>query len=102
MAESLAPADPAAARAKLDEATPLLLHSAEWMLTSKRMPTAAELGGKDRAGQTLAWVTRLYEAWHSLEPEAGHDATAEQWRQRLEQYRAKQVAAEQAATRPSP
>ena len=73
-----------AAVALLGEAEPLLVASAEWMLTDPRMPKPAQLGGADRTGEAGQRVINLYEAWHKAEPGKGHDAKAAAWRAKLE------------------
>jgi eukaryotic-like serine/threonine-protein kinase len=74
---ALLPTDPAAAMARLIEARPLLIAGYEQM---EPPPAAA-----DRKAQALQRVIELFEALHAAEPDAGHDASAEQWRSRIAQ-----------------
>lgn len=61
-------------------AEPLLVESAEALLADPKVPAGTRIAAKaaDR-------VVALYEAWHALEPDTGHDASAREWRERLEE-----------------
>jgi len=68
-----------------EEAESLLRESAEWVLEGST--TMSESGDSNAAGLGVAPPARVvqrmidfYEAWHALEPGAGHDVSAQEWR----------------------
>ncbi|MHC5114503.1 MAG: tetratricopeptide repeat protein [Planctomycetota bacterium] len=65
------------ARDLFPEAEPLLLEGYEGLYAASTAPSK-------RKQQTLERVIDLYDRWHAVEPDAGHDATAAEWRQKLE------------------
>jgi eukaryotic-like serine/threonine-protein kinase len=95
-AEITSDAERERARELIREAEPLLLSSAEWMLTDPRMPRPAVLRGLDRAGEASDRAVRLYELLERLEPGRGHADEAARWGARLEEWR-EAVAASDAA-----
>ncbi|QEG35963.1 serine/threonine-protein kinase [Bythopirellula goksoeyrii] len=68
-----------ALQGKFAEAEPLLVESAVWMTTDSRMPTPEETGGEDRAQEAVKRVVQFYQAWHEVEPDAGHKVDVERW-----------------------
>ena len=73
---------PQVAEAKLEEASPLLVESAQWMRGGDRVPPPSQTGG-DRVAEAVSRVVELYDTWNLLAPAAGHDQQAASWRQRL-------------------
>jgi eukaryotic-like serine/threonine-protein kinase len=74
---ALLPTDPAAAKARLIEARPLLEEGYE------RMNPPPEVAF--RKAEALQRVIDLFEALHTAEPDNGHDAQAQAWRARQAQ-----------------
>ena len=56
-------------------------------------PPSPLTGGADRKREALGRIVKLYDAWHTSEPGAGHGANATEWRAKLSEY--------QASTRPA-
>ncbi len=67
-----------ACQGRVVEAEPLLVGAFERMDPPPREAT--------RKRDALERVVRLYESWDVIEPAKGHDAKAEEWRRRLEEY----------------
>ena len=42
-----------------------------------------DTASKDDKTEAIQRVVDLYEAWHAAEPDAGHDAKADEWRAKL-------------------
>jgi eukaryotic-like serine/threonine-protein kinase len=74
---ALLAADPVAAMFRLAEARPLLIEGYEQMNPSPE--------STNRKAEALQRVIELFDILHAAEPEAGHDATAEQWRSKIAQ-----------------
>jgi len=71
-----------AGQGRRDEAEPMLVESASWMLENATGPEPT-VEGSLLAVRPRVCVQRLvefYEAWHRDRPAAGHDASAEEWR----------------------
>ena len=65
------------------EADPLLRDGAEWMLEIDP-PAMDELWlGLDPLITAVRGTAEFYEAWHSADPESGHDERARAWRELL-------------------
>ena len=65
---------------RFDEAEPLLIESAEWIL--ENAPTIegdAEDLDRHRA-EIYRRIIQMYEKWHEVEPGAGYDSSANEWR----------------------
>jgi tetratricopeptide (TPR) repeat protein len=66
---------------KLREAEPLLVSSCEWLRDDPRVPLPPLMvQRRDVKKDSFQRVIDLYEAWHALEPEKGHDQAAARWR----------------------
>jgi len=74
----------AARTVKLREAEPLLLDAWKRLKEDPNVPLAAATGGTSRRQAALERIVKLYDAWHAVEPDVGHDANATKWRAELE------------------
>jgi hypothetical protein len=70
---------------RLHEAEPLLLDGYDAMKDDPAVPPPQQIGGADRKREALERIVRLYESWHVVEPDAGHDTQADRLRAELKQ-----------------
>ena len=65
-----------------------LLLEAEARLADTSVPLRSDVDLADTTLNVTEAFVELYEAWHAVEPDAGHEARAVPWRARLEEARA--------------
>jgi hypothetical protein len=68
---------------RFHEAEHLLIEAYNGMQDDPSMPPPSAIGA-DRKREALERITKLYEIWSEVEPDAGHDAEAARWRSELE------------------
>lgn len=70
-----------AAQGRFADAEPLLRESAEWLLENS---PSSEVEPSDDAGldatDAVQRIIEFYDQWHAVEPDSGHDSSADEWR----------------------